>query len=182
MAKGKLSCSAVFMYASVFITVLCAALCFALFYGGITRAEAVLWVGIVAFMIFFHFGGRIFMGEVSKRFKINQNHWWFREKPFERKLYELLRVKKWKGRALTFDPQAFSLKDHSLSEIAATMTKSETDHWINELISLVSVFFALIWGQWWIFLLTAAAAMIFDAQFIVIQRYNRPRVLKLLNK
>ena len=60
------------------------------------------------------------------------------------------------------------------------MTKAEFDHWLNELISISTMFFVLIWGQTWIFVVTAIAAMIFDAQFIVIQRYNRPRVIKVL--
>ena len=42
------------------------------------------------------------------------------------------------------------------------------------------MFFGLLWGKTWIFVLTAIAAMIFDAQFIVIQRYNRPRMIKVL--
>lgn len=54
------------------------------------------------------------------------------------------------------------------------------DHWINELVSISTMFFGLLWGQTWIFVITALAAMIFDAQFIVIQRYNRPRLLKVL--
>ena len=60
------------------------------------------------------------------------------------------------------------------------MSKSEVDHWINELISISTMFFGLLWGKTWIFVLTAIAAMIFDAQFIVIQRYNRPRMIKVL--
>lgn len=62
------------------------------------------------------------------------------------------------------------------------MTKSELDHWINEIISLSTLLFALIWGQFWIFLISALAAMIFDGQFIIIQRYNRPRVMRILKR
>ena len=62
------------------------------------------------------------------------------------------------------------------------MTKAETDHWINVGISLTTLLFALLWGELWIFAITAFAAIIFDGQFIVIQRYNRPRVVKLLKK
>ena len=93
-----------------------------------------------------------------------------------------MRVRKWKEKVLTYDPQAFSVQDHSLEEIANTMAKAETDHWINELISLSTLLFALLWGQFWIFLITAIAAMLFDAQFIVVQRYNRPIVLRVLEK
>ena len=62
------------------------------------------------------------------------------------------------------------------------MAKSEIDHWVNELLSLSTLLFSLVWGELWIFLLSAVLAMAFDAQFIVVQRYNRPRVLKLLER
>ncbi|MBQ7985639.1 MAG: hypothetical protein IJ304_00020 [Clostridia bacterium] len=182
MSKQKISGPALFMYAVILITVITAAVCFGFYYSGASQSKTVLWVGIVAFMIVYHFWGRIIMGNVSKLFKINQDHWWFREKPFEKGLYKLLRVKKWKGKALTYNPEAFSLEKHTLSEIAAVMTKSEVDHWINEVISLVSILFSILWGELWIFVLTAIFAMIFDAQFIVIQRYNRPRILRIIKR
>ena len=91
-------------------------------------------------------------------------------------------MKKWKDKALTYNPELFSLRDYSLEEVANTMSKAECDHWINELISLTTLLFALLWGELWIFAITAFAAMLFDAQFIVIQRYNRPRIERLLKK
>jgi len=69
-----------------------------------------------------------------------------------------------------------------MEDIVKTMTKAETDHWINELISLFSIFFFFIWGYPFLFIITAIIAMLFDAQFIVIQRYNRPRMLKIIEK
>ena len=122
------------------------------------------------------------MGNVSKLFRIHYKQRWFKQRSFEKGLYKLLRVRKWKEKVLTYDPQAFSVQDHSLEEIANTMAKAETDHWINELISLSTLLFALLWGQFWIFLITTIAAMLFDAQFIVVQRYNRPIVLRVLEK
>ena len=62
------------------------------------------------------------------------------------------------------------------------MAKSEVDHWINEAISISTIFFSLIWGQFWIFFISAIFAMLFDSQFIIIQRYNRPRIVKLMEK
>lgn len=182
MKKRTISGPALFMYIVIAVTVATAAVCFALYYGNLTENSTVLWVGIVSFMIVYHFWGRILLGNVSKLIPWDHNCWWFREKPFEKRLYGLLSVKKWKGKALTFDPESFNLRNHSLDEVATVMTKSEADHWINELISLFSILFALLWGELWIFALTAVLAMLFDAQFIVIQRYNRPRILKILNK
>ena len=91
-------------------------------------------------------------------------------------------MKDWKGKALTYNPESFSLKEHSLEEIANTMAKSEVDHRINEAISLSTMLFAILWGEFWIFCITAVAAMIFDSQFIIIQRYNRPRIVRIIDK
>jgi len=184
MRKTKKSGPAIFMYCVIATTVIISIVCFGLYYGNIYKNGIILWTGITAFTIMYHFWVRIIMGNVSKLFKkyINYNQWWFKEKKFEKEFCKILRVKDWKGKALTYNPESFSLKEHSLEEIANTMSKSEVDHWINEVISLSTVLFSIIWGQFWIFLITAIAAMIFDSQFIIIQRYNRPRIVKILEK
>ncbi|MBR3614898.1 MAG: hypothetical protein IKL55_06955 [Clostridia bacterium] len=175
---------AIFMYSVIALGVLLSVLCFGAYYSEYAKNDIILWTGITAFTITYHFWGRIILGNVSKLFKkcINYKMWWFKERKFEKKLYEILKVKKWKGKALTYNPEQFDLKQNSLEQILNTMTKSEVDHWINELISISTMFFGLIWGKTWIFVLAAIVAMIFDGQFIVIQRYNRPRIIKILEK
>ncbi len=182
MSKTKKSGPAIFMYCVIAMTLVVAIVCFALYYGNINKNGIILWIGIASFTIMYHLWMRIIMGNVTKLFNINYKQWWFKERRFEKKLYKKLRVKKWKGKALTYNPELFSLKNYSLEEIANTMTKAETDHWINELISLSTLLFAIAWGHLCIFLVTAIVAMLFDAQFIVIQRYNRPRIVKILEK
>lgn len=175
---------AIFMYSVIALGVLISVICFGTYYGGYNDDSAILWIGITAFTITYHFWVRIILGNVSKLFRkhINYKQWWFKERKFEKKLYEILKVKKWKGKALTYNPEQFDLKENSLEKIVNTMTKSEVDHWINEAISISTMFFGLIWGKAWIFILTAIAAMIFDSQFIIIQRYNRPRIVKILER
>lgn len=170
---------AIFMYLVIAAGLLISAVNFFIFYIIKINNSAVLWIGIVAFMLVYHLWIRIIMGNITKLFKLNYNMKWFKEKSFEKALYKLLKVKKWKKKALTYNPELFSLKNHTFHEIANTMTKAETDHWINELISLSSLLFAFLWGKFPIFLITCLAAMLFDMQFILIQRYNRPRILKL---
>ena len=184
MSKTKKSGPAIFMYCVIAVTIIISIICFSIYYSNTYKSKIILWTGITAFTIMYHLWVRIIMGNVSKLFKkqINSKQWWFKEKYFEKTLYKLLRVKEWKGKALTYNPELFSLKENSLEEISNTMVKSELDHWINEAISLSTLLFAIIWGNFWIFLLTAIIAMIFDMQFIIIQRYNRPRILKLLEK
>jgi len=182
MSKAKKSGPAIFMYCVIAITLIISIVCFTLYYGKNYNNEIILWTGITTFTIMYHLWMRIIMGNVTKLFKISNKQRWFKERKFEKGFYKLLRVKKWKGKALTYNPELFSLKDHSLEEIANTMSKAETDHWINEIISLSTLLFAILWGELWVFLITAIAAMLFDAQFIVIQRYNRPRIVKILKK
>lgn len=184
MSKQKKSGPAIFMYTVIAITVILTIVCFTLYYGRGVKENFILWTGIVSFTIMYHFWVRIIMGNVSKLFAkhINYNQWWFKERNFEKKLYKKLKVKEWKDKALTYNPETFSLKNHSLEEIANTMAKSEVDHWINELISLSTILFSIPWGAFWIFLSTAIFAMIFDSQFIIIQRFNRPRIVKLLER
>lgn len=182
MNKPKKSGPAIFMYCVIAVTAAAAAACFILYYAGFSRNDAVLWTGVTSFTIMYHLWARIIMGNVTKLFDIRYTQRWFKERPFEKRLYTLLRVKRWKDRALTYNPELFSLKDRSLPQIADTMSKSETDHWINELISLSTLLFIIPWGCLPVFLITALAAMVFDAQFIVIQRYNRPRIVKILER
>lgn len=182
MSKTKKSGPAIFMYSVIAATATLSVVCFVLYYGSLCRHIILLWTGVTAFTIMYHLWMRIIMGNVSKLFRVNYQHRWFQERFFEKRLYKALRVKKWKGNALTYNPELFSLKQHSLEEIANTMAKSEIDHWINELISLSTLLFAIPWGMFGIFLVTAVCAMLFDGQFIVIQRYNRPRAIRLLER
>jgi len=175
---------AIFMYIVIAMMLIISSTCFVLHYSNVYESNVVLWIGIASFTIMYHVWVRIIMGNVTNMFKskIKYTSWWYRERKFEKKLYKLLKVKKWKDKALTYNPELFSLKEHSLEEIVHAMTKAETDHWINQIISLSTILFGVIWGHIWIFILSAIIAMVFDAQFIIIQRYNRPRVIKLLEK
>ena len=182
MSKPKKSGAAIFMYCVIAVCLVITATCFSLYYGNIIHNDILFWTGITCFTIMYHLWMRIIMGNVSKLFKVNYTQWWFKEKSFEKKIHKILRTKKWKDKALTYNPEQFSFKEHSLENIANTMSKAELDHWINQLISLSTLLFALIWGQLWIFLITALLAMAFDGQFIVIQRYNRPRIVGLIKR
>ena len=182
MNDKKISGSALFMYVVILICILCAATCFFLYYSAIHTHNAILWTGVTTFTVLYHFWGRILLGKLTLRLRIDHRHWWFKERFFETRLYKLLHVRKWKEKVLTFDPDAFDLSKRTYEELIGAMTKAETDHWINELLSLSTLLFPLLWGQFWLFFGTAILAMLFDAQFIVVQRYNRPHLLRLIER
>ena len=180
MKERKFSGPAIFMYSSVAVMAVLASSMFILYYGGICKNALVLWIGIVSFMILYHFGLRLLMGVFTKHMGINYTHPFFKQRSFEKKLYKFLRVREWRDKVLTFEPDEFLMSKRTLLQIANTMSKAETDHWINEIISITAIFFFLIWGMFPIFLITSVAAMLFDAQFIVLQRFQRPKVVRLI--
>ena len=180
MSKAKPSGPAVFMYT---VMALCVILCaggFITYYTGICPHSAIKWSGVVPFMILYHFGLRLLFGVFSTKYPPDYRHPWYTQRGFEKKLYKLLRVRRWKDKVLTFEPDKYDFQKRTLDQLASTMAKSELDHLFNELISVASIFFGFVWGCFPAFVISAIAAMLFDAQFIVVQRYNRPIVLKLM--
>lgn len=105
---------------------------------------------------------------------------WFRPRAFEGPLYEALGVKKWKGKLPAYDPSLFSLRAHSLEEIAQAMCQAELVHEAIVLLSFLPLAMVPVFGAFPVFLLTSLAAACFDALFVLMQRYNRPRILALL--
>ena len=73
MCKTKKSGPAIFMYCVIGITLITSIICFYLYYGNVQKNETILWIGIVAFTIMYHFWVRIIMGNVSKLFKKHIN-------------------------------------------------------------------------------------------------------------
>ena len=106
----------------------------------------VLYTGVASFVIVYQFGLRLEFGKITdkKKDKFKNDSFIFKKRKFEDKLYEMLKVKKWKKRALTYDPEAFDITKNTKEQVLQTMLKSELDHWFNELISLSTLLFSLI--------------------------------------
>lgn len=180
ITKPKKSASAIIMYILMGIAIIFTTACFALFYTGVYENSIVLWAGIIAFLVLYQFSLRLVFGEVNKHFNIRYNQLWFKELPFEKRLYKLIRVKKWKNKVPTFNPELFVIEDYTYEELANTMAKVEVDHWTNVIISISTLLFIIPWDRAYFFITIAILAILFDCVFISIQRYNRPRVVKAI--
>ena len=82
----------------------------------------------------------------------------------------------------TYKPEYFSIKEHTWDEIAQAMCQAELVHETIVIFSLVPMLFCVLWGSFWIFFITSLLAALFDLSFVVMQRYNRPRVVKIAMK
>lgn len=133
----------------------------------------------------YHFAVRLAVGGlVNAKYHNRMDHTkpWFAEKGFERKLYKLLRVRKWKRWLPTYTPENFDLERCGAEEIVQTTCQSEVVHEINMALSLVPIVFTVWFGSFWVFLITSCAAFLFDGIFVVMQRYNRPRLRRLMKR
>lgn len=74
----------------------------------------------------------------------------------------------------------FSLEKHSWEEIVVTTCGSELVHeWII-VFSFVPLLFAIPFGEFMVFFLTSIGAAIVDVMFVIMQRYNRPRLMRMI--
>ena len=150
-----------------------------------TESQVLFSVAITFGTIFYHLGMRLAVGylvDARHHNRMDYTKWWFRERAFEAKLYKKLQVKKWKKWLPTFTPEAFDLKSRSVTEIVQTTCQSEVVHEINMVLSFAPVISSVWFGSLGVFILTSCAAFLFDSIFVVMQRYNRPRLVRLIKK
>ena len=138
---------------------------------------------ITAGTTFYHFAMRLIVGAIVPRFvRTPMKRRWFQPKPFEAGLYKKLNVKQWKDHMPTYDPASFSLRNNSLEQIVFNSCVSEAVHEVIILFSFIPILFTLLWGALPVFLITSILAALFDSCFVMMQRYNRPRLLRIISK
>ena len=91
-----------------------------------------------------------------------------------------MNVKKWKGNMPTYSPDEFSTEKRTWEEIVVSTCRSEIVHECNVVLSFVPILFTIPFDSFLVFLLTSIGAAIFDLFFVIMQRYNRPRLLKIV--
>ena len=135
--------------------------------------------------IFYHFGARLLVGfifDITLKNRVDYTKWWFKVHKWENKLFKFLKVKKWKGKLPTYSSDLFSLENHSLPEIAQTMCQAELVHEVNAVISFIPLVATIWFGSFYVFLITSICGAIFDLVFVVAQRYNRQRIISIIQK
>lgn len=169
-------------WAALFSTLI--TICFIVVYK-ITGNGGLFTLSITFGTISYHFVMRLFTGWMIDHCLhncVNYRRKWFQVSTTELKMYEKLKVKKWKGKVGAYDPGCFDPKIHSWDEIAQATCQAELVHELIILLSFLPVFAAISFGAFPVFVITSVLAACIDGIFVIIQRYNRPRILKLLNR
>jgi len=135
--------------------------------------------------ISYHFVMRLLVGlsvNLLLHNRVDYRRKWFQIRAAEQKFYQKIKVKKWKGKMATYDPAAFDSSIHTWDEIAQAMCQAELVHEIIIVLSFIPILAAIPFGALFVFVITSVLAACYDAMFVIMQRYNRPRILKLIKK
>ena len=134
---------------------------------------------------FYHFTMRLLVGTLVNRILKNRADYrkaWYQLRSVEKTLYRALKVKKWKGNMPTYDPSCFDPRLHSWDEIAQAMCQAEIVHEIIVVLSFLPLPAAIPFGSFGVFAVTSLLAALYDTSFVILQRFNRPRILKFIEK
>ncbi len=150
-----------------------------------TGVRALLPVGITTGAFAYHLIMRLLVGLAFRLLLGNgadPSRPWFTVGEREIRLYERLRVKAWKRLVPTYRPEDFDPKLHSWREIASASCASELVHETIAVLSLAPIACTAFWGEAAVFITTSLLAAAVDLVFAAVQRYNRPRLMRLIAK
>lgn len=150
-----------------------------------TEIRAFFPVAVTFGTIFYHIAMRLAVGslvDANYHNRMDYTKKWFQEKPFEKALYKKLNVRKWKKRLPTMNPQDFDMKSRSLEEIIQVTCQAEVVHELIMPLSFVPIAFSIWFGSLGVFVVTSCVSFLFDCLFVIMQRYNRPRLMRLMKR
>ena len=159
-------------------------ICFFVLYR-ITDYRVLVPFAITFGTIAYHFIIRLMVGTVVNMIMHNRADYhkkWYRVGDFEMKLYQKMKVKKWKSKMPTFDEDTFDITKHSWDEIVQATCQSELVHEINVIFSFLAIVASVWFDSFWVFFITSMLGAMYDLMFVAMQRFNRTRILKMKRK
>ena len=165
------------------VTVLATGLC--LYFYQRTNALWIYYVAIlfgsvaIHFLIMFISAPIVFL-VFRKKYKYDS--FWFRQKGFERKLYKTLKVKEWKAKMPAYDNKEYSLQCNDMETIIHNMCHAEVVHEVVMLASYLPVLLGKLFSNYCLLLALSCVFSCIHLPFVIIQRYNRPRMIRIYEK
>ena len=114
--------------------------------------------------------------------RANYTSRWYRVSRREMAVYEKLQVKRWKRGMPTYDPSLFDPRTHTWEEIVQATCQAELVHETIAVLSFLPILAGIWFGEYPVFIVTSVLSAACDIVFVIMQRYNRQRVTKLLNR
>ena len=133
----------------------------------------------------YHFVMRLAVGYIIPRlthYNFDYHHPWFQPRSWEPDFYQKLNIRHWKNRLPTYAPELYSTKDNSLYRIIQNMCGAEIVHEIIMALSFLPLLMVPLFGAFPVFLITSVLSALFDGIFVIAQRFNRPRLIRIYEK
>lgn len=150
-----------------------------------TNHAVIETVTITVGVTLYHFVMRLSVGTIVNfvmRNNANHNGAWFREKCFEHRIYKRIRVWKWKKYLPTYSPQTFDIGRKTVKELIGATCQAEIVHEVIMALSLLPIVFIPVLGGGAALIITSVLAMLFDFLFVILQRYNRPKLVRVMER
>lgn len=143
-----------------------------------------LTLAVTSMTFAYHFVIRLIIGYIITLFKrkINVDSRHFKVSETEKNIYKKLNVKNWKSKVPTYNPDEFDIKKNSIQQLIINCCNSEIVHTVNIFASYIPILFSIWFNSLPVFIITSVLASIYDLQFVILQRYNRPRLIKSAHK
>lgn len=151
----------------------------------IIKNSIVFSLAITFGTIAYHFIIRLLVGQIyhmKMHNKADYTKKWYQVSDSELKLYQKLKVKKWKNKMPTYDMDVFDVSKHSWDEIIQATCQSELVHETNVILSFLPIIAGIWFGSIEVFIITSILSAIFDLMFVFMQRFNRSRILKMTKR
>ena len=83
---------------------------------------------------------------------------------------------------ITAKPEQFDIRHISMEMLLHNVAQAELVHRIIMVLSFVPLILIIPYGVPLVFILTSVFACLIDLQFVMMQRYNRPRIIRLMER
>ncbi len=144
-----------------------------------------LTAAISAGVTAYHLGMRLLVGYVLPAAAGNRFDYraaWFRPRNWEAGFYRILRLRRWKKYLPTYDPGSYDLSSCTLEQVIRNTCGSELVHEAIMVLSFLPLLMVPLFGELGVFLMTSVLSAIVDSVFVMAQRYNRPRLVRIFEK
>ena len=91
-------------------------------------------------------------------------------------------MRRWKKYLPTYDKDAFDTRTKTVRQIIGATCQAEVVHEIIMVLSLLPIALAPILGGAAALIVTSVLAMLFDSLFVILQRYNRPKLVRVMER
>lgn len=147
-----------------------------------TSCGVLLSLAITFGTITYHFAMRLLTGlafQIVMNNRADYRGKWFQVSQREMALYDKLKVKQWKQKMPAYDAELFNPRIHTWDEIAQATCQAELVHESIVVLSFLPIIEGIWFGAYPIFIITSVLSAGFDMMFVMIQRYNRQRIMKI---